>query len=655
MSRFIKDWLVSNEEKAEEAPVIVQDGETPEEDFSAASAEIASDVETDKPAVAEIPAASDDDAEHKTEDQGHQTVTVSKEDDEETADEDESVSADKSEAEDDDADSADESGEDDVSAEDDAETKDTVDSETDEGEVVAELEPGEDDPKDDVSEVDGEDGTVEAGGVAEPTGEADTDDDAGEDESGDSDDQGSVDEESESTDSEDASEADAENDDPIESEENDEDASDEPNDNVGVEEYEEEESTLDYPIEAEADAVNEIEQTANDVDALMDVGSSLESYHALLTQSLADEGGISPLTAEMVRVGLESLDVSLGGEAVVLGMESFGIHSSRQMATQISLEGVSTALKSTLDAAKKALTRLFELLYDAWNTAVNGVGKAKKRLAAIKAELKEVPASLPPVETSISGAARLSLDGEFVGNDPATVKLLTNVTSYMYDTYPKSCVAFSKKFMDAVDIDKDDGSGAENERLKVHGLILSSFRTQPWETVDNVDGWKVIGVELPAGWKLERRITDDADVKEIETNEFLKSVKRLSLKDNLKIRFEQSPGSKAGDSTVNYTTPSVGELKAMADALEGLIAVMEKQKTATDQYRKFQETLKNGWQTGYKATLSTTVNQYVDLGRVLTAPAGPYVGYIGRTANGLISVLDHNLKAMKKEAKKQAA
>lgn len=83
MSKNIREWLtVSNESaEAEEAQVIVQEGETPKEDFSTAVNEDTTEVETDKPAVAEIPAASDNAPVVKEKDEGHQIVLVVSEED----------------------------------------------------------------------------------------------------------------------------------------------------------------------------------------------------------------------------------------------------------------------------------------------------------------------------------------------------------------------------------------------------------------------------------------------------------------------------------------------------------------------------------------------------------------------------------------------
>lgn len=63
----------------EEQEVEIQASRTPKEDFS--SDELQDADHTGKPAVAEIPAASEDLPERKTKDQGHQSITVSAEDD----------------------------------------------------------------------------------------------------------------------------------------------------------------------------------------------------------------------------------------------------------------------------------------------------------------------------------------------------------------------------------------------------------------------------------------------------------------------------------------------------------------------------------------------------------------------------------------------
>lgn len=75
--QHLAKWLEVSNEEHDEQKVIIQDGETPKEDFSTATNEASGDVDTAKPAVAELAAASEDDPDHKTtHPDGHLEVTT---------------------------------------------------------------------------------------------------------------------------------------------------------------------------------------------------------------------------------------------------------------------------------------------------------------------------------------------------------------------------------------------------------------------------------------------------------------------------------------------------------------------------------------------------------------------------------------------------
>ena len=765
MSRFIKDWLVSNEEKAESAPVIIQDGDTPKDDFSAASADDASDVETDKPAVADLPAASEGAPKATVKDQGHQTISVSAEGDEKdlysTGELNQMISNEAfvggllgflgtsvvvgipfvgtavhgalrveriklrediqtiakriekvrngqlteakakkmtlpdgikdvdwvevlkssllgtffgplygirqgSQIEDlnkelqkklgELEESLKKSG---ISTETYAEYRASIEeAETDKTDLPTDTEADAgDEPKgDDVAKIEADEGNGSGDTAPEGVDETVTADDAEvtqvdepADEAPEDDvekDESDADEKDESDDSDETDEHEGER----PARDDGDDGRDEDDLDDGREGYEEHEGTLDSPLENAMEASRNVEAVGEDVDALMRVTESLEAYHTLLARSLKESDGISALTADMVRVGLESLDVSLGGTSVVLGMEAFGEHSSQRMATRLSMEGVGDAIKTTVEAAKKAIKRLFEMLYDAFNQVMNGVGRAKTRLAAVVKELKDAPSSLGAVETSVSGAGRLTLDGKFAGNDADAVKLLTNVTNYMYDIYPKSCVALARN------MDKEFKSAAKNgtieERQRVHGMLTAAFKTQPWETVgqDPKDEAKVTSAELPGGWKLERRIADVP--KSSSSKAFNVKTTAYSFKENFDIRFETDSSIKSGESTAKYTTPNAAGMKTLITALEGLITAAEQNKQAAVNYKLLGKHFSDYHQQIDYSADDGSVSQmfYYDMSRVMTRPAGPFNGYIGRTLNAYISILEHNLSAMKKAA-----
>lgn len=77
---LLSRYGLEEDKKPKEGEINVQDAEKPKDGFDG---NIGDDVETADPATAQLSAASDDDKGTKTTDDGHQTVTVSKEDDDE--------------------------------------------------------------------------------------------------------------------------------------------------------------------------------------------------------------------------------------------------------------------------------------------------------------------------------------------------------------------------------------------------------------------------------------------------------------------------------------------------------------------------------------------------------------------------------------------
>lgn len=78
--QHLAKWLEVSNEEHDDQKVIIQDGETPKEDFSTATNEATGDGDTAKPATAELEAASEDDPNHKvTSPDDHLEVTTSKE------------------------------------------------------------------------------------------------------------------------------------------------------------------------------------------------------------------------------------------------------------------------------------------------------------------------------------------------------------------------------------------------------------------------------------------------------------------------------------------------------------------------------------------------------------------------------------------------
>lgn len=336
MSTNIRDWLAASmEERNDDAPVIVQDGDTPKEDFSTATNEDSGEVDTDKPATAEIDAASDGAEKGKDIDQGHQEVhvpdndgKVSNEDaseearvesaeeetpaveehreeaQEETVSQEENVTEESAKKDDIDAEDADTAAK--------APTEDKViepDEQTDakvEEPVVAKLEENE-------------------AGDEQKTPESDE----------------QVDPDPKGAQTEEAS-----------SEEH--VVGDETDVTPAVDEADGDETHF----EDDAEKITKVE---GDITHFQEVSESLEAYRAILDHGMENHDGVHADTAEAIRLGVERLDPMFRETEIIPSTEAFGGVSSRRTATRIALDGINTSqeqLTEAMDNAKAYLASL---------------------------------------------------------------------------------------------------------------------------------------------------------------------------------------------------------------------------------------------------------------------------------------------------------
>jgi len=399
MSTNIRNWLNASLEENKEAPVKIQEGETPKEDFSTATNEDSGDVDTDKPATAKIDAASDGDEKGKDIDQGHQEVHV--------PDNDGKVSN--------------EDASDDAAA-----SEEAVSTESSEEEKKDDID-GEDDEKpkhDDSKEVD-PDSQHEADVEKPVEAELKTPETGDDQDTPEADDNVKADPKGAQTDevsSEDHHEAAEQEDAPVEGGE-----------------------TSEAPAEDDVDEVDDMEddlqavaKVESDIDHFESVSESLERYYDILSRGMDVNDGVSGETADAIRIGLENLDPMFHEKEVIPAMEAFGQISSRHTATYISMESLSGKMKAVAEATKRGIAKLFEMLKELYNKVRNNTLGLKKKVDKLETRVNGLNGNLPQtVDVVVSNPTKLHDGSKFVGNDLKTITLLKDVGEYVFIDYPK--------------------------------------------------------------------------------------------------------------------------------------------------------------------------------------------------------------------------
>lgn len=751
MSRFLKDWLTSsNEAHDEKQKVVVQDGETPKEDFSDASNEQSGDADTSKPAVAELDAASDGAVEPETKDQGHQKVTVSAEDSDVDDEQDESEEKDDEDAEET-PDAEEEAGEAAETAEDEAESAENGEGGVEEGEGTEEEEGAAEETTDagaveveEVKEEVSEDDDTQDEPVEPAEGEAVVEAEAGEAEGDDVPAEGAAEEAGADNGEEDvpaADEGEGEETVPATGEESVEDNEPAPaegdvpaadGDEVAEAEADaqgedaetgdvNEGPTQDVPesegeVSADADdtataegevegdtvvsteadesldvgittpeekLVEEMDQVADDAAHFEKVSESLEAYHTLLSKALADNNGIDAITAESIRIGLEHMDESFAGDQLIPGMEAFGQTSSRHVATKVSMESIASGFKATVEAGKRAMLKLFDLLYELWTKMTGGVARAQERAKELDAKIRELDAtSVGYARTTVKGKARLSRGVEFVGNDVDAIRQVGEVADYMYGTYPAQVTGLIK---DAIKVFKDGGNVAlkgEAEINAIRGRMLEEFLRLPKKHFKPVPGSttanpkelppsiaKYVGVTrshvLPGNFALMvylKPITSGGRNGNEKTEALLHTAFNFDKVFNIEFGRLNVKADTQNEET--YGIPDKKELINVSSEVRKVLTRLERASAVEKQYKELKNDVKKHHDEVVKA--SSNVIQTMDpfnkilhpgvmtlnaLTRKLVHPAGQFNGYVVSTMNAFLSVLEHNLKEFTKAAK----
>lgn len=448
MSTNIREWLNTSMEESQDAPTIIQDGDTPKEDFSTATNTDSGEVETDKPAVAEIDAASDGAEKGKDIDQGHQEVHV--------PDNDGKVSNESSD--DDDGSTEQDSGlpkapqEKEVvepSSQTETETDKPVTAKLDANEAGDEQKTPESDDQIDPDPKGAQTNNVSS----EVHHEAVEQDDVPQSPEG-----GEVNDEPEDA--------------PVEEEEV--PAADAETDVTPAPEEDPDD------MEDDLAAVTKVE---DDIDHFNRVSESLERYYDILSRGMEEHDGIYGETAEAIRIGLENLDPMFQEEEVIPAMEAFGQVSSRHTATYISLESLSSKMKTVIEATRRAIAKLFEMLKDIFNKAINGTLGMTKRVDELKTRAKALSdknSQLPSydVDMMVNGATRFQVGGKFVANDPKQIDELIRVGEYVFNDFPQG----ADKVLETVKglIDRPTGYGDNADAISEDvGAAIARYIPKP--------------------------------------------------------------------------------------------------------------------------------------------------------------------------------
>ena len=214
-------------------------------------------------------------------------------------------------------------------------------------------------------------------------------------------------------------------------------------------------------------------EVADDLTRIDQVNTALEAYHELLTQSIETHGVVPPSLARSIQIGLEAF-----GEATLTDLlpsqEDFAMSTTRTEAASRSVDAVEGKFKQMLEIARAAIKKLLEWLGDIWNGIMQDTGKMASKLDEVKARVDGIKSTNSKPMT-VNGLDRLSINGFFVGDTAAPIRVVNDTVEYFTQDYPKVFI----KVVDAIQAElKGFMQGHEHASTKLQAAVSDAVATK---------------------------------------------------------------------------------------------------------------------------------------------------------------------------------
>jgi hypothetical protein len=174
--------------------------------------------------------------------------------------------------------------------------------------------------------------------------------------------------------------------------------------------------------EDELDAISDIPETqeetgeltehAEAVDEAVDAAGDLDEVQEVVEKSIEEEGGLSPVAAEAVRIAVESICARIGaspkGLFSLYATENYKSSSARLANSKLALEGIMDFLRELWEKIKKAVKGLWDKLVAFWEKHISKLGRDQKALEAAYERVGRLSGS--PKESEVKAPGSLAKD-----------------------------------------------------------------------------------------------------------------------------------------------------------------------------------------------------------------------------------------------------
>ncbi len=210
------------------------------------------------------------------------------------------------------------------------------------------------------------------------------------------------------------------------------------------------------------------DQVSEDLNRMALMSCALEAYQEILQDKRYNPSSSVGLA---LQVGLEAIDPSINVKE----------------GTKVTLRAIKDGLVKLSKMTRAALRALFDFIQSMYVKFTGSLGMVRRRHKLIGNRIGKLGRRTAFTKLKVKGINRLSIDGQFIGNDAAALKNIQGVVDFILNTYPKAIAQTSRdcarKFQNIVEqseaIDNIEaarrGLEAFEQSLQARLLIPSTF------------------------------------------------------------------------------------------------------------------------------------------------------------------------------------
>ena len=270
---------------------------------------------------------------------------------------------------------------------------------------------------------------------------------------------------------------------------------------------------------------NEIVSDQEAITRLEEIHEGLESLLEV-TEGSIEEGGLTPVTAQVLRISTEALVAPLGLTSPVLSQESFGAEGERLTSTRVSIEEEKGTIKKIWEAIQRAFETVRAKIVSWYNKIFDTAGKLNTKNQALKDAIIDLSGKKSEKETldlslssllsrgqSSSDISKnvnnlisevsifLSVNGGYKTAD-TILEVVSEVNTRHNDDFSTAVESYPKiksAVTDMMKLSKTSGSGsvpksmeAEGVQVTKHGLLPGNMALYSYMASDiSKCGWKL--------------------------------------------------------------------------------------------------------------------------------------------------------------------